>query len=70
MVSNPGPAFNNADLQMAINPGDIKEITDSYDAGSNSFGLNTNVFGSTWDGTYFIKTVSAVKEWFMKVMRV
>ena len=61
-VSNPsGDWFNGGTDSTTVidwNPYDLKEINDSYAAGSNSWGVNDYAYGDTLDGTYFQNTIS------------
>jgi hypothetical protein len=56
-VSNKAGRFLNGSVNETIdfNPGDIKEINDSYDAGGNTFGVNDYLQREDFDGVYFQK---------------
>ena len=49
-------------IVISFNPYDLKEINDSYAAGSNSWGVTSYEYGDTLDGVYFLNTATATKE--------
>ena len=66
-VSNPSGNWYNGgstDSTTVIdwNPYDLKEVNDSYAAGSNNWGVTTYTYGDTLDGTYFRNTTATNKE--------